>query len=175
MRFGLKSSLLALVTAITCVGSANRAEAAECQTIVQIAQSVGAVSTLVTALGAADLVQLVNGPGPITVFAPVNGAFDKIPRTDLDALLGNKPALRSTVLAHLVVGREFTAAALSRYSTPNYSVGGTLPMANGGGQYVRQGQTNLQIGSTGANVIRGDITACNGVIHLIDTVLSTGL
>jgi uncharacterized surface protein with fasciclin (FAS1) repeats len=163
MKSFLKLSLTGLASLFVVTGAVD--VQAKCQSIVEIAASTPGLSTLVTALNAADLVETLSGPGPFTVFAPVNQAFAKIPSADLQALLNDRLNLRSVLLAHVVVGQELTLANLK---DRNFEQNAVL-MANGSTKYPGLSET----GSTfdGANYISNDIQACNGIIQVIDTVL----
>ena len=74
------------------------------------------LSTLVTAVGAAGLVDTLNGPGPFTVFAPVNSAFEKIPAADLEAVLADTDLLTS-ILTYHVVPEQLSSADLAEAGT----------------------------------------------------------
>jgi uncharacterized surface protein with fasciclin (FAS1) repeats len=130
-------------------------------TIAQIAASNTRLSTLVTALGAANLVNTLNGDGPFTVFAPVNEAFAALPQAQLDALLasGNAAILSKVLTYHVVPGR-INASQLTNGQTLTTVEGTTITVSLAGGARVNN-----------ARVIATDIEASNGVIHLIDGVL----
>ncbi len=116
--------------------------------------------TLVTALGAASLVDTLNGDGPFTVFAPTDDAFAALPDGVLDSLLADVPALSNVLLYH-VVGDRVRASELM----PGTPVT-TLQTSEVSVELVDGG---LQIG--GANVLTADVVAANGVVHAIDAVL----
>ena len=132
-------------------------------------------TTLVSAVKAAGLVETLKGPGPFTVFAPVNAAFSALPAGTVDNLLKpeNKAALTGVLTYHVVAGR-YDAAALERairagggqaaLKTVN---GGTLTaMMNGPRNLVvRDAKGNV------ANISTYDVRQSNGVIHVIDKVL----
>jgi transforming growth factor-beta-induced protein len=117
-------------------------------------------STLVTAIQTADLTSTMEGTGPFTVFAPTNEAFSALPAGTLDSLLANKTALAMVVTYHVVSGK-LMASDLMAQTTLTTLQGSTLAITNTGGTKVN-----------GANIIMGDIVCSNGVIHLIDAVLS---
>lgn len=128
--------------------------------IVAVASSLPDFTTLVAAVGAAGLVETLQGPGPFTVFAPTNEAFAALPAGLVDALLlpENKDALVQILTYHVVAGKVMAADV----------VAGDVPTVQG---------TNLTITTDGgvkifdANVIQTDVVASNGVIHVIDQVL----
>ena len=123
------------------------------------------LSTLFTAIGAAGLVDTLKGDGPFTVFAPNNDAFAKIPENDLADLLKpeNVDKLKAVLLRHVVPG-EIKAASIS---------GGTTKLETAGGEEISVVKTKgVQVKSSvgQANVIKTDLMARNGVIHLVDSV-----
>lgn len=131
------------------------------QTIVQLAVGDPNLSTLVTAVQAAGLVETLNGPGPFTVFAPTNAAFMALPAGTLNSLLQNKAAL-TNVLTYHVAGERLLAVDVVQKRSIMTVQGSALPVTvlAGGGVMV-----------DAANVTRTDILASNGVIHLIDAVM----
>jgi transforming growth factor-beta-induced protein len=135
------------------------------QTILGIARNTDAVSTLSTAIGAAGLDGVLVGDGPFTVFAPVDEAFDGLPAGTLDALLesGNADVLAEVLTYHVVPGR-FTAADLTGGQTLATAEGRSVTISTSNGVQVN-----------GATVLTADIEASNGVIHLIDGVLTEGM
>ncbi|WBS03697.1 fasciclin domain-containing protein [Pseudoduganella sp. SL102] len=133
--------------------------AAQAADIVDTAKSAGTFNTLVTAVQAAGLVDTLKGPGPFTVFAPTDEAFAKIPKAKLDALLKDKAALAKVLTYHVVPGKVMAAdvkpGAVKTVEGANLTV-----TAKGGKVMVDK-----------ANVVKTDIAADNGVIHVIDTVV----
>lgn len=120
------------------------------------------VTTLVAAVKAADLVATLKGPGPFTVFAPTNEAFAKLPAGTLEMLLKpeNKDKLRNILLHHVHAGEAIPAAKVRTMS---------LTTASGQPLSVVVDRGNVMVG--GAKVIKTDVTASNGIIHWIDTVI----
>lgn len=116
-------------------------------------------STLVSALKAADLVDSLNGPGPLTVFAPTNAAFASLPTGALDSLLKDKDKLR-LVLTHHVVSRKLPAAALQ--STPRTESMAGFPL-------LVDSSSGVKVGP--ATVTAADVMASNGVLHAVDQVI----
>ena len=136
------------------------AEPATVGTIVEIAAGNPDFSTLVAAVGAAGLVETLNGEGPFTVFAPTNEAFAALPAGVLDALLlpENKDALVKILTYHVVPGTVMAAdVAAGDVATVE---GQNITIATDGGVTVN-----------GAAVVQTDIVGSNGVIHVIDQVL----
>jgi uncharacterized surface protein with fasciclin (FAS1) repeats len=113
---------------------------------------------LATALGAAGLVDTLKGKGPFTVFAPTDEAFAKIPKADLDALLKDKAKLSSVLTYHVVAGRVMAADVKA----------GKVKTVQGSELTV---STSMGVTVDNAKVTKTDITADNGVIHVIDTVI----
>lgn len=148
--------ILALSLIALALGSAQAAG----KTIVDIAIGDPQFSTLVAALKAAGLVETLSGKGPFTVFAPTNAAFAKIPKGDLDKLLADKAALTKVLTYHVVSGKV-TAAQVMKMKTAKTVAGMDINVAV-------MGKT---VEINGAKVIKANIRASNGIIHVIDTVL----
>lgn len=127
--------------------------------IVDTAVAAGDFKTLATALQAAGLVETLKGDGPFTVFAPTDEAFAKIPKADLQALLADK-AMLTKVLTYHVVSGKVTAADVVKLSNAKTVEGQSIKIDTSDGVKV-----------DGANVIKTDIMASNGVIHVIDSVI----
>ena len=127
--------------------------------IVDTAVAAGSFKTLAQALQVAGLVQTLKGAGPFTVFAPTDEAFAKIPKADLDALLKDKAKLTAVLSYHVFPGSA-TAADLKMLKDVGTVQGGHLPI---------DASKGLKVG--GAIVIKPDVAASNGIIHVIDTVL----
>ena len=120
------------------------------------------VTTLVTAVKAAGLVETLKGKGPFTVFAPTNAAFAKLPPGTVDDLLKpeNKEKLKSVLLYHVHAGDAVMAKDVKTMN---------LSTANGKPLMVQANAGNVMINN--AKVIKTDVPATNGVIHWIDTVV----
>ncbi len=127
--------------------------------IVDTAVAAGQFKTLATALGAAGLVETLKGAGPFTVFAPTDEAFAKIPKADLDALLADKAKLTKVLTYHVVPGKV-TAADVVKLKQAKTVEGQSIKIDTSDGVKV-----------DGATVVKTDIMASNGVIHVIDSVL----
>lgn len=129
--------------------------------IVSIAVGSKDHTTLVTALKAADYVPSVANPGPLTVFAPTNAAFEKLPAGTVDGLLKpeKKDDLREVLKYHVTT---------SVYETKDMKDGDTLSMANGAKAtlHVKDGKVTINE----ANVV-ASICASNGIVHVVDGVL----
>ncbi len=158
----LRSMLLvALVTLGVGATAATPAAPQAPKDVVDTAIAAGTFKTLVAAIQAADLVTQLKGAGPYTVFAPTDAAFAKIPKADLDALIKDKPKL-TKVLTHHVFAGNANSGDLAMLKDLSVASGGRLPI-------VVLGKGRFTIG--GATVIKADIAASNGLIHVIDTVL----
>lgn len=143
------------------------------QNIVQMAQGNPDVSTLVSAVTAADLGTTLSGAGPFTVFAPTNAAFNKIPQAKRDALM--KPDMKtdlSNVLKYHVVAGNVKAADLAKQIKDG---GGKAKVNTLGGELTAsmEGSNVVLTDATGAKatVTSADMMASNGTVHTIDTVL----
>ena len=130
--------------------------------IVDTAVAAGQFNTLAKALQAADLVDTLKGKGPFTVFAPTDDAFAKLPAGTLDDLLKpeNKEKLKAILLYHVVPGKV-TAAKVSKMTSAK-----TV-----NGQEVKISATGGKVMVNDATVVKADVMASNGVIHVIDSVL----
>ena len=137
-------------------------EAAEVGTIVDIAAGNPDFSTLVAAVQAAGLVDVLSGEGPFTVFAPTNAAFAALPEGLVDALLlpENLQDLLDILTYHAIIGEGVLSSDITS---------GSFPMAQGESVEVVADDNGVTI--NGANVIAADVVASNGVIHVIDAVL----
>ncbi|GIW88989.1 MAG: hypothetical protein KatS3mg108_3313 [Isosphaeraceae bacterium] len=138
------------------------------KTIVEIAASNADFETLVAAVKAAGLVETLSGEGPFTVLAPTDEAFAKLPAGTLESLLKpeNKEKLVSILKYHVIPGRVMAkdVVGLSGKEAGTALAGSKLGIKVDGGKVCFMGKTS-------ANVIKTDIEASNGVIHVIDTVL----
>lgn len=154
-----RSIIAVLLGAFGAVAVASAAPKAT-QNIADIAMATPNLSTLVKALQAADMVGDLQGPGPLTVFAPTDQAFAKIPPDQLNALLQDKTRLRQVLSNHVVSG-DLTADKLKSGMSLKPLAGQALPVSTMGGA--------VHVGE--AKVVKANIAASNGVIHEIDTVL----
>ena len=127
--------------------------------IVDTAVAAGSFNTLVKAVLAADLADTLKGEGPLTVFAPTDDAFDRLPEGALAELLEDKEKLAAVLTFHVVPGRV-EAAALESYAA--------LKTVQGKGLDV---ETSIGVKIGSAYVVQADIETSNGVIHAIDSVL----
>jgi uncharacterized surface protein with fasciclin (FAS1) repeats len=135
--------------------------------IVDTAVAAGGFTTLATALEEAGLVDTLKGDGPFTVFAPTDEAFAELPDGELDSLLKDKEALTGVLTYHVVPG-EVMASQVAGMDGQEVTTaqGGTFTVN------VKDGKVSLTDGAGNTvNVIQTDVTASNGVIHVIDGVL----
>ncbi|MEO6518644.1 MAG: fasciclin domain-containing protein [Pseudoxanthomonas sp.] len=130
--------------------------------IVDTAVAAGQFNTLAAALGAADLVQTLKGPGPFTVFAPTDAAFAALPAGTVENLLKpeNKAKL-AAILAYHVVAGKVTSTEVVKLSEADSVGGPKLEITTQGGKVM----------INDATVTQADIETSNGVIHVIDKVL----
>ncbi|HEX9950141.1 MAG TPA: fasciclin domain-containing protein [Rubricoccaceae bacterium] len=132
------------------------------QTLVENASGASNLTTLVAAVQAAGLVETLSGPGPFTVFAPPNSAFEALPAGTVETLVRpeNRAQLTSILTYHVVPG-NLKAADLRD--------GQVLTTVNGQRLTVRKTGNTVTVG--GATVTQADVRASNGVAHVIDRVL----
>ncbi len=155
--YGLMVALV-LIMAMVVAPAAN----AQDKDIVDTAVAAGSFKTLATALQAAGLVETLKGPGPFTVFAPTDEAFAKLPKGTLDDLLKpeNKEKLVSILTYHVVPGKVMAADVVKLKKAK--TVQGSEISIKVKGEKVMVDK---------ANVIKTDVGASNGVIHVIDAVM----
>ncbi len=157
-------ALFAVAPAVAQAQMANHAGhsmAAE-KDIVETAVAAGSFKTLATALTAAGLIETLKGPGPFTVFAPTDEAFAKVPKATLDALLANKEQLKQVLLYHVVAGKVLAADVVKLNGKGAKTVQGSEAKISVAGGTVKV---------DAATVVKTDIAAKNGVIHVIDSVI----
>lgn len=142
----------------TAAAPATRASA----DIVDTAIASGQFKTLAAALAAADLVDTLKGPGPFTVFAPTDAAFAALPAGTVDNLLKpeNKDQLVALLTYHVVPGRVL-AARVAKMDSATTVNGASVDIRTKGGKVMVDK----------ANVVKADVIASNGVIHVVDQVL----
>ena len=156
-----KLILIATAFAAALALPINNASAGETKTIVGVAASAGQFKTLVAAVKAAGLVDTLNGAGPFTVFAPTDEAFAKLPAGTVESLLKpkNKEKLVAILTYHVLAGKVLAADVKTM----------SAKTVNGKEASIKVEDGKVTIGA--ANVVKTDIAASNGVIHVIDTVL----
>ena len=158
----MKSTILALAAlfVLPAVVKAEQTATAE-KTIVETAIA-GKFNTLVAAVKAAGLVDALSGEGPLTVFAPTDEAFAKLPKGTVENLLKpeNKDQLVAVLTYHVVKGSYPAAKVLGSDS---------LKTLQGGSIAVKQDSKGAMVNDS--RIIKTDIECSNGIIHVIDTVL----
>jgi len=133
--------------------------------IIDTAVNAGTFNTLVEAIKATDLVDILKSPGPYTVFAPTDEAFNKLPEgVSLEALLQENHKLKRILTYHVAFG-DVRAEDLMQIEEAETVEGSVVGIESSGGK----------IKINDANVLQSDILADNGVIHVIDAVLVPGL
>ena len=156
-------SRLLTAAAVALPMSFAAATAAKAADIVDTAVSAGQFKTLVQAVQAAGLVDTLKSGGPFTVFAPTDEAFAKLPAGTVENLLKpeNREKLRSVLTYHVVPGKVTSADIAGKTAMPKTVQGATVDIdATKGGVMVDN-----------AKVVKPDVMASNGVIHVIDTVI----
>jgi uncharacterized surface protein with fasciclin (FAS1) repeats len=176
-------SLRLAIGAIALTGLAQAAFAAnpdvggapmfEDRNIVENAVNSADHTTLVAAVQAAGLVDALSGPGPFTVFAPVNGAFAALPAGTVDTLLKpeNKDTLTKVLTAHVVAGDLKLADLRAQVGADGYA---NLKTLSGDALSIRFKGDTAMIYSESKNIgsiTIGDVDQSNGVIHVIDAVM----
>ena len=151
-------SLTVGALALATVAVARPAQAQD-KDIVETAVAAGQFTTLAKALTAAGLIETLKGPGPFTVFAPTDEAFAKVPAAALEKLLADPAALKQVLTYHVVAGKVMAADV-----KPG-------PVQTVAGVPARVRVANGKVMINNATVVKTDIGASNGVIHVIDTVI----
>jgi uncharacterized surface protein with fasciclin (FAS1) repeats len=145
--------------AMVAVASASPA-LAQPKDIVDTAVAAGSFKTLAKLLTDADLIAVMKGPGPYTVFAPTDEAFAKVPKDVLDGLAKDKAKLQEVLKYHVLT---------SKWSTDDFKLVKQTGTAQG--KPVTFGASGQTLTVNGAKVIKADIDCTNGMIQVIDTVL----
>ena len=162
---GLAVACIAAAVAVltASLGNSDGAAAAPAarQNIVGTAAAAGQFKTLLSLAKQAGLVGALSGPGPLTVFAPTDAAFNAVPKATLRQLATDQKALRRVLLYHVVKG-DVTAARVVKLESTSTLAGRKISIQ------VRRGSVFLN-GST--KVVKPDIPASNGRIHVINKVL----
>jgi uncharacterized surface protein with fasciclin (FAS1) repeats len=157
----MKTLIAGMVAAAVLAVGAVRVNA-QGKDIVDTAVAAGQFKTLAAALKAAGLVETLKGSGPFTVFAPTDEAFAKLPKGTVEDLLKpeNKAKLTAILTYHVVPGKVM-AADVVKVKEAKTVQGGSLKVNAGGGT----------VKVDNATVVKTDIAASNGVIHVIDSVV----
>jgi uncharacterized surface protein with fasciclin (FAS1) repeats len=157
----MKAASFALILGVLTSAMPSSAASSN-KDIVDTAVAAGSFHTLVAALQAAGLADTLKGKGPFTVFAPTDDAFKKLPEGTVETLLKpeNKEKLKAILLYHVVAG-DVTASKAMKMTSAKTLNGQDLALMAGGG--------TLMVND--AKVVKADVSASNGVIHVIDSVL----
>lgn len=159
IAFAALISLTLIFFATALIASENKDEM-KYKDIVSTALEAGRFNTLATALTEANLVEILKGDGPFTVFAPTDEAFAKLPEGTVENLLKDKDALTNILLYHVVSGNVTSREVVKLNYAPTLSKSDVQIKVEDGKVYINNSQ-----------VTTADVTASNGVIHIIDTVL----
>ena len=153
-------AVLAVLAAVAALPLAASSQAAPQKNIVQTAAAAPQFSTLVKLVKAAGLAGALSGTAKLTVFAPTNAAFAKVPKSTLAALGKNKALLKKVLLYHVVSGELPASQVVKRHAIQ------TLEGANV--------KINVKVGKVyvnNAQIVKTNVFASNGVIHVINAVL----
>jgi uncharacterized surface protein with fasciclin (FAS1) repeats len=159
-----KQAILLTIAAVLLVAAPTAAAGDRAtkpsENIVGTAVAGGQFKTLVSLVEAAGLAETLSGKGSFTVFAPTDAAFAKVPRSTLDSLMNDRAELRRVLLYH-VLGERYRAARLKRAGSVRTLAGPRLQ--------VRRRGRGVRV--QGAKVLKPDVAASNGLIHVINRVL----
>ena len=163
-KITIAAALLVALAAVAGAASTGRAASPSStageKNLVQTAVAAGQFKTLTSLVKKAGLASTLANKGPFTVFAPTDAAFAKVPKGTLAGLAKNKAKLRAVLLYHVVKGRVTAAQAKMLHSAKTLE-GKSLTIRVKGGKVI--------VG--GATVVKADVMASNGVIHVINKVL----
>lgn len=172
MKKGIILTVAALTAAVTLIptllagecAASKSASASSCpaaKDLVAVAADAENFKTLVAAVKAAGLMETLQGEGPFTVFAPTDEAFAKLPAGTVENLLKpeNKDKLVSILKYHVVPGKVMAADVK------------TMDAKTAQGQSVKLNVSDAGVTVNGAKVVKTDLLAANGVIHVIDSVI----
>ena len=171
----MKKILFAVFAFVMAIGVANvSAQMKNDKDIVDTAVATEALSTLVTAVKAAELVDTLKSAGPFTVFAPTNDAFGKVPAATLSALLKpeNKQMLTGVLTYHVVAGKLDSKAVAKAIKDGKGKA--VLTTVQGGKLTAMLDGKNVVLMDENGNkstVVMVDVKTSNGVVHVIDTVV----
>jgi uncharacterized surface protein with fasciclin (FAS1) repeats len=155
----MKKRLLPVVGLALGVAAASPAFA-QTKDIVDTAVAAGSFKTLAKLLADADLVGVMKGPGPYTVFAPTDEAFARVPKEVLDGLARDKKKLQDVLTYHVLT---------SKWSTDDIKLVKQTGTAQG--KAVQFGTSGGTLTVNGAKIVKADIDCTNGMVHVIDAVL----
>jgi uncharacterized surface protein with fasciclin (FAS1) repeats len=148
-----------LTQALAAATFALGASLAHAADIVDTAVSAGQFNTLVKAVQAAGLADTLKGKGPFTVFAPTDAAFAKLPAGTVESLLNDKEKLAKILTYHVVPGKVMSSDVKT----------GAVSTVQGQPLNVVADSRGVKVND--AKVVKADVLASNGVIHVIDTVV----
>lgn len=171
----MKKVLFAVFAFVMAIGVANvSAQMKNDKDIVDTAMATESLSTLVTAVKAAELVDTLKSAGPFTVFAPTNDAFGKVPQATLSSLLKpeNKQALTGVLTYHVVAGKLDSKAVAKAIKDGKGKA--VLTTVQGGKLTAMLDGKNVVLMDENGNkstVVMVDVKTSNGIVHVIDTVV----
>ena len=159
MKRTLSATAAALLLAVSLAAPAT-VDHHQGKDVVDTAVAAGSFSTLATALEAAGLVDTLKGKGPFTVFAPTDEAFRRLPAGTLEKLLADKAQLTKVLTYHVVAGKVMAADVVKLTEAKTVE-----------GSAVKISAKDGKVKVNDANVVKTDVVASNGVIHVIDAVI----
>ena len=160
MTFTLALSMSAFMATSASAQCSDSGDYAQTNDIVDTAAAAGTFGTLLAAAKAAGMVDALKQQGPLTVFAPTDAAFAKLPKGTVEALLKDKKKLKAILSFHVVAGKVDSKAAAKA---------GKAASLLGPKLTFKKARKGLKVEN--ARIVGADVSAKNGIIHVIDTVM----
>ena len=153
-----------VIAALCMIGMASAegqtAAAPAQQSVLDLLAGSGQCTVFMAALREVGLGETLRGRGPFTLFAPTDEAFDRIPKAKLDALLKDRDQLRSVIFYHVAAGRFSSQEVLAKRTVKTFE-----------GRLLRAAMKGKRIGVENGIIVKPDLLAPNGIVHIIDLVL----
>lgn len=161
-KIAIMAFAAAVLIAMAPIANQNNEQDHDHHNIVEVASDTDNLSTLVTAIQAAGLVETLSGDGPFTVFAPTNEAFEALPDGTLESLLEpeNRDMLVDILTYHVVAGEVMSGDLSDGMMTETIQ-----------GSQISISLSDAGVSINNASVVSADVEASNGVVHVIDSVI----
>jgi transforming growth factor-beta-induced protein len=161
--------IMSIATLVSTASHATTLQGDPSKNIVEIAKSAGTFNTLIAAVEAAGLASALSGNDQLTVFAPTDAAFAKLPAGTVQALLKDVPTLKSILLYHVSPSRQ-SSSRLQRATSVETLQGSPVVIVREQPGYFTNSRSG-KVTVNGVNIVAANLAAKNGMIHVIDEVL----